>query len=683
MGPFGSGKTSLLNLFESEIQSQRNKADPDVWTCRVSCWGFDDSSAALGHVLSELVAELSRHVDSLAVRSLPERYRQALSAIGSWWQVLGVEIASCSDPVEQLKRLDSILLAVNARIVISIEDVDRNESRLFDQQQIQAMLQRFRGLEGITFILSAGSTQDGRIDFSKLCDHVETLRTFSTETLLSILNEVRHHCLNESDVIDPAPQDIRESFQREFLNQPHTIEVVYASIDPENTAGSRALISLVNTPRILKRVIRHLLKSWDVLKGEIDFDDLFITYVLRYGAPKAFDFLFEHFDALQIAHSNPANELDSQALARLNEHYRTMWNNACSNSDWDSRHAQYLMFYLLPNARDLLATGEVPHGSEPPQGIRNKVPTDYWQRLVAEDIPKDELRDQEVLRLIDSANRGDTVALAVQFLADARSPLVWEVFGQRMRNEQLLPLATEVVRLLLERDGSSADGEGGPMIVIWNAARRVEPGLVDVASWLESQLVSILPQSVRMCVDLFDFWASGSSRLVDDSPSTEIRRKLFETAQHSFTADSPDSIIKALDRENPHTLSRLIHASGENAILAMTKDWNWLGLTLLAAIKLNPKIMGPQIAHLFGTYSLVPTRGELSTLCKLDHEAIEEMFGARTHEIYTAISKTEGIETDKFNDQPAMNAVRVEAKKWLDEHGSASDKQDDLTDFAA
>jgi hypothetical protein len=105
LGPYGSGKTSLFNLIDFEITNQRTSADPAIWMCRVSCWGFDDSSAALAHVLEGVINKLNLHVDTLAVRSLPEGYTQALSAAGSWWQVLGFGIATSYNPDRQLRRL--------------------------------------------------------------------------------------------------------------------------------------------------------------------------------------------------------------------------------------------------------------------------------------------------------------------------------------------------------------------------------------------------------------------------------------------------------------------------------------------------------------------------------------------------------------------------------------------------
>jgi hypothetical protein len=45
IGPYGSGKSSLLNLVETEVRRQQAVGPahpgPALWFCRISCWGFE------------------------------------------------------------------------------------------------------------------------------------------------------------------------------------------------------------------------------------------------------------------------------------------------------------------------------------------------------------------------------------------------------------------------------------------------------------------------------------------------------------------------------------------------------------------------------------------------------------------------------------------------------------------
>jgi KAP family P-loop domain len=128
IGPFGSGKTSFINLVSYELKLIRKARDPQVWICKLSCWGFDDSTAALQHVLTQAVRTIGEYVDCSGLRGLPEAYRRALSSGRDSWRLLMDLFGRETDPTSQLHRLTPILEAVNARLVIVLEDVDRNRS---------------------------------------------------------------------------------------------------------------------------------------------------------------------------------------------------------------------------------------------------------------------------------------------------------------------------------------------------------------------------------------------------------------------------------------------------------------------------------------------------------------------------------------------------------------------------
>jgi hypothetical protein len=92
IGPFGSGKTSVLNLvkhyLEHRPQLSRESRDQDgvsspamnerprVWTCAVDSWGLVDGKAVLEIVLERVVDKLSRHVDCLGLVHVPQGYNR-------------------------------------------------------------------------------------------------------------------------------------------------------------------------------------------------------------------------------------------------------------------------------------------------------------------------------------------------------------------------------------------------------------------------------------------------------------------------------------------------------------------------------------------------------------------------------------------------------------------------------
>jgi len=139
-GEQGVGKSTVLNLMESYLCDPDFKNDvreqwkqfapaipPRILVCRVQAWGFTKEPAA-SVVLREAVKTLAKQVDCLAIRNLPTQYHEAIKAVGPAWMRGPLAFLSPGDPLDQLRRLGAILLAINARLVLVVEDLDRNES---------------------------------------------------------------------------------------------------------------------------------------------------------------------------------------------------------------------------------------------------------------------------------------------------------------------------------------------------------------------------------------------------------------------------------------------------------------------------------------------------------------------------------------------------------------------------
>jgi KAP family P-loop domain len=77
VGPYGSGKSSLIRFVEKESNRSQNTEEsllaPLLWFCCVSCWGFEKGDSAPEAILRQVVEQLHRRVDCLAIRGLPTR----------------------------------------------------------------------------------------------------------------------------------------------------------------------------------------------------------------------------------------------------------------------------------------------------------------------------------------------------------------------------------------------------------------------------------------------------------------------------------------------------------------------------------------------------------------------------------------------------------------------------------
>jgi hypothetical protein len=666
MGPYGSGKSSLLNLVEHELKSQRVITDSPILLCRVSCWGFDDSSAALSHVLSEVVSTLGGYVDTISIRSLPESYQKTLAAAGSWWQTLGEGLASTGGPTEQLKRLEPVLAATKIRLVIAIEDVDRNESRSFDPQQIQSMLERIRSVKGVTFILSAGSTANGRVDFAKLCDHIERIPSINWRTMFAMMKTLRSRCLSFGHIIDPLSVDLRNGFEQEFLRSPITLEQINSAMDPGTMAGSRAVLSLMRTPRALKHALRHTLKTWSALNGEIDFDDLLLANILRYGAPEAFDFLVEHGDTFRLSSKEPDNDLKKNALTEKRKKYRRLWASTANNASWDPSSALQLIVHLFPAARPLLSEGRPSIRDKRIQGVQITEPNDYWERLLAEGLGENEPRDQHVLKLIANAADGSISDLAKWLLRDEKHADIWEHFAASMRGDRLLLLAESVIDLLIATHGSKAVGDHDALIAIWRRSNRRTQELIDAKDWLTRQVTKALPTSIQLCNDLYYYWTSFQYGIVSVEERDDVRRAIYDATKTNVAFPSSEAFINALNSGKPYTLYQLVFSPDNRdpqSVLCEPEDWRWLAPLIVNAAKANPDVLIPQITYLVGNFSHQRTDFGHEEMYLLNHELVGKLFGTESRAAYKELLKPITAHSEKI--QTFVNAARVQASEWL------------------
>lgn len=194
-GPFGSGKTSVIRLLQNLINEQ---GAGKYMLVEVSAWGFS-SVVARHYILNRIIEVLSEHVECLAVHDLPRQYVEALTETSKWFAVLKPSLTEVA-PVVRLKRLLPILNALDIYLVVVIEDSDRNDVD-FNPQHLQGMLNDFRDVDRLSFILTVGSAS--RVDFPKIAEQIESIPRLSRDQVLLIIDRVRDYCRENWKTVDP------------------------------------------------------------------------------------------------------------------------------------------------------------------------------------------------------------------------------------------------------------------------------------------------------------------------------------------------------------------------------------------------------------------------------------------------------------------------------------------------
>lgn len=181
VGPYGCGKSSLINLIEyyilhpGDLGSPRPKSSGQVIRCNIDGWGRVSGSVAQ-KILELGIEKVKRHVDCTSIISLPDNYHRAIAGTKSpGVAVLSALLRPSPDPGPQLSRLDDILAASKLRLIIFLEDLDRNVDDKIIDEEMPALLDRLHKLKWVTFVWTSGAEPKSSELLARICDHMEVI----------------------------------------------------------------------------------------------------------------------------------------------------------------------------------------------------------------------------------------------------------------------------------------------------------------------------------------------------------------------------------------------------------------------------------------------------------------------------------------------------------------------------
>lgn len=236
---------------------------------------------------------------------------------------------------------------------------------------------------------------------------------------------------------------------------------------------------------------------------------------------------------------------------------------------------------------------------------------------------------------------------------------VWEHYaGPRLAYDQLIEIAGSLIRDLLGRFGSDASMGHPAMVAVWRLARRHVQRDTQT-SWLIEQIQSVLPTSLGLATDLFQYWASSTHGIVSRDHRAQVRSALADVARTTFT--TVDALISSLGPKHDYPLTRLVYPppSDEPPDTQPLNGWGWLVDLIVAAAPSSDRII-PDVAIMVGDTSAGFRSGRFDERYKLKRDWLAEIFGVRTDDMLRIFAEYEG------KNEYALGA-KAEAKKWLAE----------------
>jgi len=678
IGPYGCGKSSILKMAGHYLRdssansigsaSERLRPSNDSVVSEVSGWGFQEGTIA-HHILDTVIRELSDSIDCLEVASVPATYRRIMTNSGGFARTLCALLSSHKNCEQVVQRLDNVVARAHIRLVIFLEDVDRNIRGDDFFNELAALLEDLKGLNNITFVLAIGQKYEGQQIMAKLCEHIEVVPNLAQGPALAVLRTFRDYC-RKKYVGDREPHSAEDKEGRGGFDDS-------ATMDPFAHAGliSRPidnLCKLLVTPRILKASLRRTWLAWRTIHGEIDLDHLLICSALRSTAPEAFFLINENVAHLRGLSSRSDTEDAKKRNEQIRESLKKQLADRSQACEWNPETIAELIGFIFPGWE----AGSSSHSPIAPQGVQIGEPTDYWGRLNREELLPHEIRDQEIIRAIESWKQDRNAPafrdLRIQnalFEVEGVAPRV-EQFGDILTPKEVRDLASGLFDLILKKEKIAAARDYPGFIELWRLSLKKRYDSHE--KWILPEIVRALRKSLRFANDLYYYWRHQSENVDRSYPTPELRDSVVRHAQSVYASDH-GVYMRALDRECPGSTRTLVvddsspKAGGPGL---ENEDWSWFGPVLLSAASTDRELGIPQVVVLLTDYESTPgDRGSTLHKAAFSDLVAEHVFGnARMRDLMELLARDFQAQPYDMEISVRFACCQGRAKEWLGEH---------------
>ena len=648
VGAFGTGKSSILKAVCAEL----NDRSPRTVCAWLDVWTVPNAEDVPRLALRQMIRALDDLVDTIELSGMPDSYKRLAAAEPTGWLARTLS-GDPTDSLQEMERLSPILDAIDAKVVLMVEDVERTGEG-FDTRHLERFLWALRRLERCTFVVAVDARS--RLDFLKLSDTIELVPSVRVEHVERILRAAYKRWTTKYSDIDPIPhRNDSDPFQFRTTTPndlpPSQLQAV-DWVQPQ-----LALMALLQTPRELKHTIRRVDRVWSNLHGEAELDHILILFALRHGAPEAYKFLLANIDRVRE---------DSTQMGTNVEPIKKDWEKLLSrlpNGPAVQRLVNLLGVEQLKNGPPQVATLSR-------QGIHIQRPVDYFARVAAEELDSNELRDQEVLRHIEQWKNGQFNSLVERLVpmsgVDDHYAQVWSHLAIRPDETALIKLTDLVVDRLLTIHGASASGEHPALLALWVKCGRSLPKNIH-AQWLIDLIKRPVPRSLSLVTGLYCYW-TGEYGIVDEPDKATIRDAVSNAVR--AVLERPDDLVQVLAEEHPAAILDFITAlNGPRGY----EEWrDCFAPLLIGAAKDHGDLILPELAILAGDGEIQARRDWAVPLpffseYKIDRERMAAFFRGQLDEALTLLSGYDGA-------NPHLLRAKDDAKAWLSERASGGSK---------
>ncbi len=446
-GPWGEGKTSVLNMIREELDKQGQ-----VLVIPFNPWYFHEEL----QLLSGFFVEVARRFDeSLQTRgeklgSIANQYADLLTLIPKAGEALATIVrkqtakyAKCD--IDQLKnQLSRILSNSSTRLVVIMDDIDR-----LDQSEIQTVFKLVKLLADFPNTTYLLAFDDERVSeaLKEKYGSIEASRSFLEKIVQVPLS------------LPPTSKQARRALALEGLTAALKLADMELSRDESLRLGDifdKAFLNRILTPRLAKRFGNALMFALPMLAGEVDIVDLVLLEAIRTFYPELYIairgnpevFLGSAFDPLSAMNENEAKE-----------HIETTIKSALAvYSESDKKAARIVIQDLFPRTG---ASGVFRAGaySSPfnERWAKNKrvAARDYFWRYFNYGVPSNDISDRDIDGFLERVPRTAVTDLTGEFKnlsSNDRTNVLIEKL--RTREDELPADTAAVLAMVVTRSGN-------------------------------------------------------------------------------------------------------------------------------------------------------------------------------------------------------------------------------------
>ena len=668
VGSYGAGKSSILKMFKSSLRNDtaNGALNRELIPCDVCGWGLQRGSAA-ETILKQVIQACAQHVDCLGISNLPAQYGESIGHVSTWSKALSGLLPLSYDPMVALERMDRVLLAIDRRVVIFFEDLDRNWQGNDFWVEIIALLDRLKKLDRVSFVLAISGTNKIGDIINRISDHIEIVPTLSYDHVSEIYLNFKRQCFQRyknKDILFNAKESryrriisldivMQDKIDNGIVSEEDAVlqdQMNYLSkiLRPDELD---AITVITENPRNLKHALRRTYRAWQSLHGEIEFYHLFVANIFRISMPEVFNFIHEHISDI--------NWLDQQSVAvdkkqpvreKLQKELSEIINNAPRYNS-----VEKLILFLFPYWRSVSGRYGVI------QGFSDTRPTDYWNRMIREKLDDGEISDQAVAKAITEWKQNKDLSvyegLPLVHALDSYPKLPSKIvqFSESMDGQDVHVLLSQLFEYAFQVKGIRSTYVSGMKELKQLIQEKEFSGH---GQWLIDEVSKLFSINLSLANNVFiDFW-----RMADVTEGQRVCNALLKNAEMIYS--DKEVFIKAIETHSSSVVeffARLNRAyetySGVNFNPA---EWSWLADLLLNTVKTHSSIVIPQILE-FAVIKEVelPARPWI-----FKPEYIRNLFQEKQKEVILLLSY---IDISQFSEKIKTMAIAAQegAKKWL------------------